>query len=66
MKSKNGCPFCNHFVIQIVKSAPSAMTGLQAECDNCGARGPIYETKKDALLGWERGIVEENGRQRKC
>jgi len=66
MKSNNGCPFCNHTVIQIVKSTPPASEGLQVECDNCGARGPIYDTKKEALLGWERGIVDIDGRQRKC
>jgi len=43
MKSKNGCPFCQEDVIHIVKSAPPASQGLQIECENCGARGPILD-----------------------
>lgn len=66
MKSKNGCPFCREFIIQIVKSTPPASEGLQVECDNCGARGPIYNTEKEALTGWELGILGVDGRQRKC
>lgn len=66
MKSTNGCPFCKHFIVQIVKSTPPAIEGVQAECDNCGARGPIYHTKKEALIGWEHGILDLEGRQRKC
>lgn len=66
MKSKNECPFCREFVIKIVKSTPPAMKGLQAECDNCGARGPIYESEEEALLGWDLGIVGVDGRLRRC
>ena len=65
MKAKNECPFCRKYVIDIVKSLPPAMKGLQVECDNCGARGPIYETEQDALLGWNFGILGVNGRQRR-
>jgi len=49
MKTNKGCPFCHQDVIKIVKSAPSAMEGLQVECDTCGARGPINESKEAAI-----------------
>jgi len=62
MKSEKGCPFCGEDVIEIVKSAPSAMEGLQVECDNCGARGPIYESKEAAIDGWEHGIPDLEGK----
>lgn len=41
------------------------MPGFQAECDNCGARGPIYENKEAAIEGWEFGIVGLGERMRK-
>ena len=56
MKSEKGCPFCREDVIQIVKSAPPASEGLQVECDNCGARGPVYESKEEAIAGWELNL----------
>lgn len=65
MKSKNGCPFCQEDVIDIVKSVPPAVEGLQVQCDNCGACGPIYESKEEAINGWELGISGIGGRQRK-
>ena len=65
MQSKNGCPFCQENVIVIVKSTRPAMPGFQAECDNCGARGPIYENKEAAIEGWEFGIVGLGERMRK-
>jgi Lar family restriction alleviation protein len=66
MKSEKGCPFCREDIIEIVKSAPQAMEGLQVECDNCGARGPIYESKEEAIAGWEHGIRGLGGvRQRR-
>lgn len=64
MKSENGCPFCHQTVIKIIKSSPPAMKGFQAECDNCGARGPIYNEEKEALTGWEHGISDRGGRLR--
>ncbi|MBW2344045.1 MAG: Lar family restriction alleviation protein [Deltaproteobacteria bacterium] len=64
MKSKKGCPFCREDVIDIVKSVPPAVEGLQVQCDNCGARGPIYESEKEAINGWELGISDIGGRQR--
>lgn len=64
MRSEKGCPFCQEHVIIIIKSNPPAMDGFQAECDNCGARGPIYENEKEALNGWELGISGESGRLR--
>lgn len=67
MKSENGCPFCRQYVIRIVKSQPQAGNceeELQAECDNCGARGPMYETEEDAIKGWELGIADRGKRLR--
>jgi predicted RNA-binding Zn-ribbon protein involved in translation (DUF1610 family) len=65
MKSEKGCPFCLEDIIQIVKSAPPAAEGLQVECDNCGARGPVYGSKEEAITGWELGIFGEEGRLRR-
>lgn len=65
MKADNTCPFCGHSVIQIINSNPPTMKGRQAECDNCGARGPVYGSNDEALTGWNDGIVEMNGRYRK-
>ena len=56
MKSENGCPFCRERVIDIVKSKAPEAVGVQAQCDNCGARGPIYENQEEAFEGWELGI----------
>jgi len=65
MKSENGCPFCRQDVIYVVKSEmPTAIDGLQVQCDNCGARGPVYENKKEAITGWEFGISEQGKRLR--
>lgn len=64
--SENGCPFCQEKNCTIVKSVPPhAMEGLQVECNDCGARGPIYETKEEAISGWELGIFSVKGRMRK-
>lgn len=57
MKSQIGCPFCREKIIYIVESKPPAMQGKQVQCDNCGACGPIYETEKEAISGWELGII---------
>ena len=65
METKKGCPFCQDNAIHVVKSAPSAMEGLQVECSNCGARGPIYENKEAAIEGWDLGIVVLGKRMRK-
>jgi Lar family restriction alleviation protein len=65
MQSKKGCPFCQEKVIKVVKSVPPAMKGFQVECDNCGARGPIYENKEAAIEGWELGIMGLGQRMRK-
>lgn len=63
--SVNGCPFCQEKNTNIVKSAPPSMEGLQVECNDCGARGPIYETKDEAITGWELGIMGIEGRMRR-
>ena len=66
MRSKNGCPFCLENVIYIVEAEPpKTKKGFQVLCDNCGARGPIYKTKDEAIEGWELGIKGTNGRMRK-
>ena len=65
MKSKNGCPFCREDVIKVIESKmPTAIDGWQAQCDNCGARGPVYETQEEAIKGWELGIVDKGKRLR--
>jgi Lar family restriction alleviation protein len=65
MKSENGCPFCRQQVIDIVEShMPIASEGVQVQCDNCGARGPIYENKEEAITGWELGISDHGKRLR--
>ena len=52
--SENGCPFCQEKNCNIVRSVtPHAMEGFQVECNDCGARGPIYATKEEAISGWE-------------
>ena len=43
---------------------PTAIDGWQAKCDNCGARGPVYETQEEAIKGWELGIVHMGKRLR--
>jgi MinD superfamily P-loop ATPase len=65
MKSNKRCPFCQEKIIDIVESKPPAMQGYQYQCDNCGACGPIYENKEEALTGWEQGIRGIDGRMRK-
>jgi Lar family restriction alleviation protein len=65
MKSIKGCPFCQQHIINIIESNPAAIKGYQYQCDNCGACGPIYENKKEALEGWELGIKDIFGRLRK-
>ncbi len=64
MKSENGCPFCLQKTIQIIPSTPPSSKGFQFECDNCGARGPIYDDEKEALTGWELGILDSGKRLR--
>jgi len=57
MKIEKPCPFCQQNVVNIVKSVVPDMEGYQVKCENCGARGPIYENKKKAEEGWNRGII---------
>ena len=54
MEGSDKCPFCGQLatIHRAVKTAPTARKGLQIECMNCGARGPIFGDKKMALLGW--------------
>lgn len=61
MKIEKPCPFCQQNVVIIVKSDQPDMDGYQVKCDNCGARGPIYENKKEAKNGWNKGIADING-----
>ena len=57
MEGSDKCPFCGKVATmhRAVKTAPTARKGLQIECMNCGARGPIYGDKKSALMGWRHG-----------
>jgi hypothetical protein len=63
MKSQNGCPFCQGDVIDIINSSPPAGKGLQVQCDDCGACGPIYDNKDEAIKGWELGISGIGGKR---
>jgi Lar family restriction alleviation protein len=58
MKSEKWCPFCHNHIIEIVTSTRLSMKGLQVECDNCGARGPIDESKDAAIAAWEHGTPD--------
>jgi len=64
-KSKKGCPFCQQKDGTIIKSTPPAMQGLQIECTDCGARGPISLDEEEAKESWELGRFGINGRKRK-
>ncbi|MDQ6962223.1 MAG: hypothetical protein Q9M28_06785 [Mariprofundaceae bacterium] len=60
-KSKVPCPFCGMVSVGVLspKTTPNASShkaGFQAECINCGARGPChFETARFAILAWEYG-----------
>jgi Lar family restriction alleviation protein len=65
MKSDNVCPFCGESVIVFLNVGKHITGGgRQAECDNCGARGPVYENDEQALIGWNEGISTVGGRYR--
>jgi hypothetical protein len=64
MKSENGCPFCQEKVIHIISSTPPTASGNQAECQNCAARGPVYDTEDEAIAGWEIGTLNLGERLR--
>ena len=59
--TENACPFCLQKSTKVLgpKSVPEKSThgeGYQAECINCGARGPCgMTTPKDAELAWDKG-----------
>lgn len=54
------CPFCGDMATAR-KCVPAhgslfhEKRGVQVECMNCGARGPIYGDKESAFLGWKHG-----------
>ena len=50
MIAENECPFCG------LKSVE--FKGNQMVCENCGAAGPTYDNKENALDGWNRGLYE--------
>ncbi|NPE30661.1 restriction alleviation protein, Lar family [Methanococcoides sp. SA1] len=52
------CPFCAITSVQVIKSNKPAISGFQCECTDCGARGPIYENKSEAIRGWNEGISD--------
>lgn len=65
MRSVKGCPFCHTNTIFVVKSKETAVVKeFQAQCDNCGARGPIYDSEAEAISGWEMGILDRGKRLR--
>lgn len=57
-KTPTSCPFCGAVAKKCVKAAGSVFRhnkGVQVECTNCGARGPIYGDSKSAFLAWRHG-----------
>lgn len=51
------CPFCGHSAY-LKRTVPGISGGVQIECVNCAARGPVYGDKESAYLGFKHG---ENG-----
>lgn len=53
---RSPCPFCGALANAdrcIPAHGHQTMTqGVQIECMNCGARGPIYGDEQSAFLGW--------------
>ncbi len=50
------CPFCKLNVGAVMKAEPIGQPGVQVQCTNCGARGPIRYTEKECVDAWNRGI----------
>ncbi len=53
---KAACPFCTAKDQKCVPAHCSTFNqkkGVQVECINCGARGPIYGYAADAFAGWK-------------
>ena len=49
---KRPCPFCGEVAQRVKKTAGNR---FQVECENCGARGPIYGDALSAKKGWKFG-----------
>ncbi|MCC6798179.1 MAG: Lar family restriction alleviation protein [Candidatus Hydrogenedentes bacterium] len=56
------CPFCKLNVGTVVKADPVSRPGVQVQCTNCGARGPVYYTEIEAVDAWNRGMGGEGGK----
>ncbi len=55
MQAETSCPFCGLDVVDYVASrAPEAIDGIQLQCDNCGARGPVGNDNAEALSLWNK------------
>jgi hypothetical protein len=50
MIAEKECPFCG------LKSVE--FNGSQMVCQNCNATGPTYDTKEEAINGWNKGLYE--------
>jgi len=48
-----------------MKAEPAGRPGVQVQCTNCGARGPIRYTEKESVDAWNRGIGGDMGRTMK-
>jgi Lar family restriction alleviation protein len=53
MQLETGCPFCGFTVATYITSKmPEAVNGIQVQCDNCAARGPVGNNEAEALSLW--------------
>lgn len=53
------CPFCGHDQVFIKEELDDEGDDYvyQAECSNCGARGPqAFESKNNALRSWNKRV----------
>jgi len=61
MKLDRECPFCKFKTGYFIDSKlPETSPGIQVICDECGARGPIYSTEKEALEGWNEEFLNKD------
>lgn len=50
MIAEKECPFCGLKAVEF--------NGSQVVCQNCSAAGPSYNSKEEALQGWNKGLYE--------
>ena len=58
IKSQATCPFCGCTPKKLIPAHGSFFhenRGVQVECINCGARGPIYGDPDSAFRAWREG-----------